>query len=115
MIKMSLYSSKMDDEDNGFDHINKFNELVSRHMMHETITKMKRNNYFCLLHDPNLINHLLQPMLAGNSTQQLHEVVRSLKERQQMMDVDKSLEDNQILVTKDHQRRSYGDQHDRRF
>lgn len=29
MMKMNLYSFKMEDEGNVFDHINKFNELVS--------------------------------------------------------------------------------------
>ena len=32
MMKMNLYSLKMEDEGDVFDHINKFNELVSRLM-----------------------------------------------------------------------------------
>ena len=30
MMKMDLYSLKMEEEDNAIDHLNKFNELVSR-------------------------------------------------------------------------------------
>ena len=55
-------------------------------------------------------------MLAGKRTLQLDEVMRSLKESQQMMGGDKSSEDNQILVTKGEQgKKKYGGQHGRSF
>jgi len=41
--------------------------------------------------------------------------VRLLKESQQMMDVHKSSEENQILVTNGWQRKNYGDQYSRKF
>ena len=58
MMKMDLYSLKMEDGGNVFDHINKFNELVSRLMnARDEVLKMRNNNYFCWHHCPSLISH----------------------------------------------------------
>jgi hypothetical protein len=48
-------------------------------------------------------------MLARTITLHPDEVVKSLKESQQLIGVDKSSNDNQILVSKGWQRNNYGD------
>jgi len=122
MMNMSLYSLKMEDECNVFDHINKFNELVFRLMNARHNIKDEEQmlillaslpkSFFSL---PKSYIPLLQSMLAGKSTVQLDEAARSLKESQQMMVVHKSSEENQILVTNDWQGNNYGDQYGWRF
>lgn len=114
MMKINLYSLKMEDEGNVFDHINKFNELVSRLMNAGDDIKDEEHALLLLASLPKSYKSLVQSMLAGKSTLQLDEVVKSLKESQQMMGVNNSPEDNQILITKGGQGKSYSDQYGRK-
>jgi len=54
-------------------------------------------------------------MLAEKSTLQLDEVVRLLRESQQIMDVDKSSEYNFMLITKGEKEKNFSDQYGIRF
>lgn len=53
----------------------------------------------------------MQSVLPGKHTPQLYEIVKSLKDNQQMMSIDKSLKENYILIVKGRQRKNYGDQY----
>lgn len=57
MMKMNLYSLKMEDEGNVFDHINKFNEFVSRIMNAWEDIKDEEQTLLCWLHYPNLTTY----------------------------------------------------------
>nr|KYP36341.1 Retrovirus-related Pol polyprotein from transposon TNT 1-94 [Cajanus cajan]KYP52429.1 Retrovirus-related Pol polyprotein from transposon TNT 1-94 [Cajanus cajan] len=115
MMKMDLYSLKMEDEGNVFDHINKFNELVSRLMNAGETIKDEEQALLILASLPKSYKSLVQSLLAGKSTLLLDEVIRALKENQQMMGGDKSSGDSQILLAKGERGKKYGDQHGRRF
>lgn len=101
----------MEDEGNVFDHINKFNEFVSRIMNAGEDIKDEEQALFLLASLPKFYKSLVQSMLAENSTLHLDEVVKSLKESQQMMGIDQSPEENQVLVAKGGHRKNYGDQY----
>ncbi|KAL2320564.1 hypothetical protein Fmac_029533 [Flemingia macrophylla] len=116
MMKIDLYSLKMEDEGNVFDHINKFNELVSRLVNAGETIKDEEQALLLLASLPKSYKSLMQSLLAGKSTLLLDEVIRTLKESQQMMGGDKSSEDSQILQAKSERgKKKYGDQHGRRF
>jgi len=69
MMKMDLYSLKMEDGGNVFDHINKFNELVSRLMnAGDESIKDEEQSLLLLASLPKSYKPLVQSILAGKST-----------------------------------------------
>lgn len=115
MMKMNLYSLKMEDEGNVFNHINKFNELVSKIRNAEEDIEDEEQVSLLLASLLKSYKALVQSMLSGKSILQLYEVVELLKGSQQMISIDQSSEENQVLVVRGGQRKNYGDQYGRSF
>jgi len=69
MMKMDLYSLKMEDGGNVFDHINKFNELVSKLMnAGDESIKDDEQSLLLLASLPKSYKPPVQSILAGKST-----------------------------------------------
>jgi len=82
-MKMDFYSLKMEDGGNVFDHINKFNGLVSKLMnARDKGIKDEEQSLFLLASLSKSYKPLVQSILVGKSTLGLDDVVRSLKESQ---------------------------------
>ena len=83
MLKVNFYSLKMEDGGNVFDHINKFNGLVSKLMnARDKGIKDEEQSLFLLASLSKSYKPLVQSILVGKSTLGLDDVVRSLKESQ---------------------------------
>lgn len=67
MMEMNLYSLKMEDEDNVFDHIYKFNEPTSRFMKVGENIKDEERSLLLLASLPKSYKPLVQSMLTGKS------------------------------------------------
>lgn len=109
MMKMDLYSLKMEEGGNVTDHINKFNEMVSRLLNAGETIKDEEQALLLLASLPKSFKPLVQSMLAGKSTLNLDEVMSTLKESQRMMGGEESFRDSHILAV-DSDRKKKGDQ-----
>ena len=113
MMKMDLYSLKMEEGGNIIDHSNKFNELVSRlQNVGETI-KEEEKALLILASLPKSFKPLVQSMLAGKSTLQFDEVMNVLKESHQLMGNEDSSGESRVLAMESSERgrKKGGDQY----
>ena len=85
MMKMDLYSLKMEEGSNIIDHSNKFNELVSRLQNAGETIKEEEKALLILASLPKSFKPLVQSMLVGKSTLQFDEMMNMLKESHQLM------------------------------
>ena len=116
MMKMDLYSLKMEEGGNVIDHINKFNELVSRLLNAGETIKDEEQALLLLASLPKSFKPLVQSMLAGKSTLKLEEAMTTMKESQRMMGGEESSGDSHLLAAEniERERKKKGDQLERR-
>jgi gag-polypeptide of LTR copia-type len=104
MMKMDLYSLKMEEGCSVIDHINKFNEQVSRLLNAGETIKDEEQALLLLASLPKSFKPLVQSMLAGKSTLRLDEVTNTLKESQRMMGGEESSGDSHALAVENVER-----------
>ncbi|VFQ70368.1 unnamed protein product [Cuscuta campestris] len=98
MMRMDLYSLKMEEGGSVTDHINKFNELVSRLLNAGETIKDEEQWLLLLASLPKSFKPFVQSMIAGRTTLRLDEVTTALKESQRMMGGEESSGDNHLLA-----------------
>ncbi|VFQ64552.1 unnamed protein product [Cuscuta campestris] len=98
MMRMDLYSLKMEEGGSIIDHINKFNELVSRLLNAGETIKDEEQGLLLLASLPKSFKPFVQSMIAGRTTLRLDEVTTALKESQRMMGGEESSRDNHLLA-----------------
>ncbi|VFQ86447.1 unnamed protein product [Cuscuta campestris] len=98
MMRMDLYSLKMEDGGSVIDHINKFNEQVSRLLNAGETIKDEEQGLLLLASLPKSFKPFVQSMIAGRTTLRLDEVTTALKESQRMMGGEESSRDNHLLA-----------------
>ncbi|VFQ68203.1 unnamed protein product [Cuscuta campestris] len=116
MMRMDLYSLKMEEGGSIIDHINKFNEQVSRLLNAGETIKDEEQELLLLASLPKSFKPFVQSMIAGRTTLRLDEVTTALKESQRMMGGEESSRDNHLLtaVSVEKGRRKKSDQLGRR-
>ncbi|VFQ74232.1 unnamed protein product [Cuscuta campestris] len=98
MMRMDLYSLKMEEGGSIIDHINKFNEQVSRLLNAVETIKDEEQGLLLLASLPKSFKPFVQSMIAGRTTLRLDEVTTALKESQRMMGGEESSRDNHLLA-----------------
>ncbi|VFQ87389.1 unnamed protein product [Cuscuta campestris] len=98
MMRMDLYSLKMEEGGSVTDHINKFNELVSRLLNAAETIKDGEQGLLLLASLPKSFKPFVQSMIAGRTTLRLDEVTTALKESQRMMGGEESSENSHLLA-----------------
>ncbi|VFR03036.1 unnamed protein product [Cuscuta campestris] len=112
MMRMDLYSLKMEEGGSVFDHINKFNEQVSRLLNAGETIKDEEQGLLLLASLPKSFKPFVQSMIAGRTTLRLDEVTTALKESQRMMGGEESSGDSHLLaaVSVEKERKKKSDQ-----
>ncbi|VFQ59936.1 unnamed protein product [Cuscuta campestris] len=98
MMRMDLYSLKMEEGGSAIDHINKFNEQVSRLLNAGETIKDEEQGLLLLASLPKSFKSFVQSMIAGRTTLRLDEVTTALKESQRMMGGEESSGDSHLLA-----------------
>ncbi|VFQ93804.1 unnamed protein product [Cuscuta campestris] len=116
MMRMDLYSLKMEEGGSVTDHINKFNELVSRLLNAGETIKDEEQGLLLLASLPKSFKPFVQSMIAGRTTLRLDEVTTALKESQRMMGGEESSGNSHLLaaVSVEKGRKKKSDQFGRR-
>ncbi|VFQ88598.1 unnamed protein product [Cuscuta campestris] len=98
MMRMDLYSLKMEEGGSVIDHINKFNEQVSRLLNAGETIKDEEQGLLLLASLPKSFKPFVQSMIAGRTTLRLDDVTTALKESQRMMGGEESSGDSHLLA-----------------
>ncbi|VFQ60904.1 unnamed protein product [Cuscuta campestris] len=112
MMRMDLYSLKMEEGGSVISHINKFNEQVSRLLNAGETIKDEEQGLLLLASLPKSFKPFVQSMIAGRTTLRLDEVTTALKESQRMMGGEESSGDSHLLaaVSVEKERKKKSDQ-----
>ncbi|VFQ61770.1 unnamed protein product [Cuscuta campestris] len=97
MMRMDLYSLKMEEGGSIIDHINKFNEQVSRLLNAGETIKDEEQGLLLLASLPKFFKPFVQSMIAGRTTLRLDEVTTESKDDGSCPELK---EDSQILKEK---------------
>ena len=87
-LKMDLYTLRMDEGRNIYDHINNFNQLVCQLLNLGEKIEEEEQSLLLLASLPKSFKPLVQTLLVGKNTLQLNDVIMVLKENDRMMGED---------------------------
>jgi len=87
-LKMELYQIKMKMRGDLYNHINKFNKLVSQLLNTDDKLSVEEQTLLLLASLPRSFKALVQTLLVGRSTLNLDEVTVALRENERMMRIE---------------------------